>query len=185
MKPALVTAVVIFAIVCGAAADEDPQAPAPDLRARVQTLIDASGAEVAVALRTIDGKRELLIDPDKTFHAASTMKVPIMIELFRQAEGRAARARRTSRHQKRVPQHRRRHYQLSVGDDSDAEVYKNVGKTMTLRDLCEAMIHHDAAIVYGPHPYVLVVLTRGIQNQKVSAALLASISREIWNELSK
>jgi beta-lactamase class A len=46
-------------------------------------------------------------------------------------------------------------------------------------------IHHDAAIVYGPRPYVLVVLTRGIQDQKVSAALMASISREIWNELSK
>ena len=31
-------------------------------------------------------------------------------------------------------------YQLSVGDDSDAEVYKAIGKTMTLRELCEAMI---------------------------------------------
>ena len=31
-------------------------------------------------------------------------------------------------------------YQLSVGDDSDLEVYANVGKTMTLRQLCEAMI---------------------------------------------
>ena len=30
-------------------------------------------------------------------------------------------------------------------------------------------IHHDAAIVYGPRPYVLVVLVRGIQDQKVSA----------------
>ena len=29
---------------------------------------------------------------------------------------------------------------MSVGDDSDAEVYKAVGKTMTLRELCEAMI---------------------------------------------
>ena len=33
----------------------------------------------------------LLIDPDKPFHAASTMKVPVMIELFRQADaGRCA-----------------------------------------------------------------------------------------------
>jgi beta-lactamase class A len=41
-------------------------------------------------------------------------------------------------------------------------------------------IHHDAGIVYGPKPYVLVVLVRGIQDQKVSAALIASISREVW-----
>ena len=46
-------------------------------------------------------------------------------------------------------------------------------------------IHHDAAIVYGPHPYVLVVLMRGIEDQKVSAALMASISREVWNEVAR
>jgi beta-lactamase class A len=46
-------------------------------------------------------------------------------------------------------------------------------------------IHHDAGIVYGPHPYVLVVLTRGIQDQKVSGPLMASISREVWNTLEK
>ena len=41
-------------------------------------------------------------------------------------------------------------------------------------------IHNDAAIVYAPKPFVLVVLVRGIQDQKVSAALIASISHEIW-----
>ena len=41
-------------------------------------------------------------------------------------------------------------------------------------------IHHDAAIVYGPRPYVLVVLVRGVQEQKDSAALIAAISREMW-----
>ena len=42
-------------------------------------------------------------------------------------------------------------------------------------------IHNDAAIVYGSRPYVLVVLVRGIQDEKQSAALIASISREVWN----
>jgi beta-lactamase class A len=273
------------------------QAPAPDLEARVQKLIDSSGAEVAVVMRTLDGKQELLIDPDKTFHAASTMKVPVMIELYRQAETG------TLKLDDPLPIKNEFHsivdggvYQLSVGDDSDAEVYKAIGKTMTLRQLCEAMItvssnfaanlllerlgpenvrktvsrlgadgmvvlrgvedqrafdrglnnvttaralavlmqklaqgktvsakadaemvailkrqkfrdaipsgvpdgtavahktgnitriHHDAAIVYGPRPYVLVVLVRGIQDQKVSGPLMASISREIWDAVSR
>ena len=43
---------------------------------------------------------------------------------------------------------------------------------------------HDAAIVYGPKPYVLVVLVRGIQDQKISAALIASISREVWTAVN-
>src|SRR3954464_7274062 len=60
-------------------------APAPTLESRLREAIASSGAEVAVAYRTLDGRREVLIDPDKSFHAASTMKVPVMIELFRQA----------------------------------------------------------------------------------------------------
>jgi beta-lactamase class A len=273
------------------------QAPADGLQTRVQKLIAASGAEVAVAMRSLDGRSELFLDPDKKFHAASTMKVPIMIELFRQAEAG------TLRLDEQLPIRNEFHsivdgsvYQLSVGDDSDAVVYAQVGKTMSLRDLCEAMItvssnfaanlliervgaenvrktvtrlgadgmvvlrgvedqkafdkgmnnettaralqilltkiaqgkavsagadaemlailkrqtfhdaipaglpagtvvahktgnitkiHHDAAIVYGRRPYVLVVLVRGIEDQKVSGPLIASISREVWNELSK
>jgi hypothetical protein len=32
---------------------------------------------------------------------------------------------------------------------------------------------------------VLVVLVRGIQDQKVSAALMSSISKEVWNGVAK
>jgi beta-lactamase class A len=284
--PSLLLALLFFAQPTGA-----------DLRARIQKLIDSSGAEVAVSLQSIDGRVNLQVDPDKSFHAASTMKVPVMIELFRQAEAGKLKLDDT------LAVRNEFHsivdgsvYQMDVSDDSDAEVYRMVGKPMTLRDLCEAMItvssnfaanlliervgaknvqatvdrlggtgvlvlrgvedqkafdkglnnvttaaglsallmhlakgtavspradaemiaimkrqkfneaipagvppgtpvahktgsitkiHHDAAIVYGPRPYVLVVLTRGIQDQKVSGPLMASISREAWADLSK
>jgi beta-lactamase class A len=44
-------------------------------------------------------------------------------------------------------------------------------------------VSHDAAIVYplGRKPYVLVVLTRGVPDGKVSAALIADISRLVWS----
>lgn len=43
-------------------------------------------------------------------------------------------------------------------------------------------IAHDAAIVYPPgrSPYVLVVLTKGIRDQKVADALIADISRMVY-----
>jgi beta-lactamase class A len=42
-------------------------------------------------------------------------------------------------------------------------------------------IHHDAGIVFAaPRPYVLVVMVRGIQDQKTSAALIADISRLVY-----
>jgi beta-lactamase class A len=44
-------------------------------------------------------------------------------------------------------------------------------------------IHHDAGIVYGRRPYVLVVLVRGIHEQKVSGPLIASISKAVWEHV--
>jgi beta-lactamase class A len=118
-----------------------PVDPLPGARREVQTLIDQAGADVSVAFRTLDGTAELLFRPDVEFHAASTMKIPVMIELFRQA-----RARRIDIDQG-LPVVNQFHsivdgspYALSVGDDSDAEVYKHVGGSMSYRELCEAMI---------------------------------------------
>ena len=121
-----------------------PQAPDPDaaaLEAALRKEIAVSGAEVAVAFRSLDGGREILIDPDRPFHAASTMKVPVMIELFRQAHAGSLTlddplAIRNSFHSivDGSP------YALSEGDDSDKAVYAATGKTLTLRQLCAAMI---------------------------------------------
>ncbi len=114
---------------------------APGVKAEIESLIQNSGAEVAVAFRTLDGRDELLIQPDEAFHAASTMKVPVLIELFRQA-----RAGDLSLDD-RIPVVNQFHsivdgspFTLDTGDDSDAEVYKQIGKTMAYRDLAEAMI---------------------------------------------
>src|SRR6185295_7981283 len=57
-------------------------------RAEINRLIAASGAEVAVIWRPLDVKgghpaEDIAISPTLRFHAASTMKVPVMIELFR------------------------------------------------------------------------------------------------------
>jgi beta-lactamase class A len=41
-------------------------------------------------------------------------------------------------------------------------------------------IHHDAAIVYAQRPFVLVVLVRGMNDQKESAALIADITRILY-----
>ena len=115
--------------------------PASPLERDLRTVIAKSGAEVAVALRTLDGKTEVLIDPDKPFHAASTMKVPVMIELFRQAaDGRVTLEAPLAVRNEFKSIVDGSPYKLSEGDDSDREVYAAVGKTMTLRQLCEAMI---------------------------------------------
>jgi beta-lactamase class A len=111
------------------------------LETSLRSLIAASGAEVAVAFRTLDGRSEVLIDPDKPFHAASTMKVPVMIELFRQAKTGTVSldeplAIRNEFHSIVDGSS----FKLSEGDDSDTAIYAAVGKTLTLEQLNEAMI---------------------------------------------
>ncbi|MBA3886991.1 MAG: serine hydrolase [Acidobacteria bacterium] len=247
---------------------------------------------MAVAFRTLDGRDDVLIDPDKPFHAASTMKVPVMIELFRQrAEGIVSLDEPLAIRNEFRSIVDGSPYTLSEGDDSDREVYAALGGTMTLGQLNESMIavssnfatnllieklgvenvrrtvkalgaegmqvlrgvedqkafdkglnnattargllvlleklaqgqavgaradgemievlkrqkfgdaipaglppgtpvahktgnitriHHDAAVVYATRPYVLVVLVRGIDEQKQSAALIAAISRAVF-----
>ncbi|MBS0578648.1 MAG: serine hydrolase [Proteobacteria bacterium] len=41
-------------------------------------------------------------------------------------------------------------------------------------------IRHDAAIVYAPRPFVLVVLTRGLADEKAADALIAGIARRLY-----
>jgi beta-lactamase class A len=41
-------------------------------------------------------------------------------------------------------------------------------------------IHHDAAIVYAPRPFVLVILVRGLADQKDSAALMADVTKMLY-----
>jgi beta-lactamase class A len=267
------------------------------LESQLRGVIAGSGAEVAVAFQTLDGRTGVMIDADKSFHAASTMKVPVMIELFRQASsGKISLDERLAIKNEFHSIVDGSIYQLSEGDDSDKEVYAAVGKTMTLRQLCEAMItvssnfaanilieklgvenirgtikklgadgmqvlrgvedqkafdkglnnsttargllvlfdrlgrgkavdpksdaamiavlkrqkfndaipaglppgtdvahktgnitriHHDAGIVFAQRPYVLVILVRGIQEQKESAALMAHISSAVYQTVER
>jgi beta-lactamase class A len=286
----------VLSLVTGAAAAQHSPA-ASSLETELRGLITTSGAEVAVAFRTLDGRSEVLIDPDVRFHAASTMKVPVMIELFRQASDGSLSLNDPLliRNEFRSIVDGSR-YALSEGVDSDKLVYASIGKTMTLRQLCGLMItvssnfaanlliervgvenvrstvsrlgadgmeilrgvedqkafdkglnnsttarallvlfealakgravgkkadremtailrrqmfndgiptglpsnmvvahktgnitriHHDAGIVYATRPYVLVVLVRGIQDQKQSGALIAKISKRVFASVSR
>src|SRR5262249_34926946 len=57
-----------------------------DLKAKIEEMIHASGAEiVAIAFYDLATGKEILINADESLHAASTMKVPVMMELYRQA----------------------------------------------------------------------------------------------------
>jgi beta-lactamase class A len=147
----------------------------PPAYAKVKQLIAASGAEVAVAYRTLDGTRELLIAADKPFHAASTMKVPVMIELYRQAQQNLL-----SLDEPLLVRNEFRSvvdgsaYSLDEGDDSDRVVYASVGKTMTLRRLCALMITVSSNFAAN-----LLIERIGVENVRKTVARLGADGMQV------
>jgi beta-lactamase class A len=262
------------------------------LKTTIEERIRKSGAEVAIAFRTLDGHAAYSFHQEEPFHAASTMKIPVMIELFHQArQGKLALDDALLVNNEFHSLADGSIYTLDPADDSETDLYKAAGQTRTLRQLCELMItassnlatnlmieklrveniratvhslhadgmnvlrgvednkafskglnntttaggllelleaiargeavdqesssqmveilkrqkfnegipaglpagtpvahktgeitkiHHDAAIVFAPKPFVLVILVRGLADPRDSAALMADITRRIY-----
>jgi len=112
------------------------------LRVRIESRIAAvPGASVGVAFRDLTRGDTLFIGADERFHAASTMKVPVMIELFRRIDRHALSLDR------RIPLKNEfksivdgSPYSLNASDDSDSLVYSWVGTSVSIHDLLEHMI---------------------------------------------
>ncbi len=109
--------------------------------ARVEDLVARSGAEVAIAFRTLDGRQEWFVRADEPFHAASTMKVPVMIELFRQADaGLLSLDDPVTVVNEFKSLADGSPYSLGPDSDSEPTLYQAIGQTRTYRELCDLMI---------------------------------------------
>lgn len=281
----------LLALVCGpadAAEDAGLAAAIPSIEARIRQ----SGADVGVAFETLDRRASWFVRADEAFHAASTMKVPVLIELYNQVHAGKLRLDDTLVLRNEFPSLvDGSPFSLDAGDDSESGLYAAIGSSRTLAQLSELMItvssnfaanlligklgvenirrtvhslgadgmevrrrledsrafqlginntttarglwklmeaiargaavdsessrqmrallerqtfndgipaglppgirvahktgditriQHDAAIVYGPRPFVLIILTRGILDQKESNALIADITRQLY-----
>jgi beta-lactamase class A len=138
--------IFLFALIAfgslGTAAKAVPADALEQARAEIQQLISASGAEkVGVAVYDLQTKKTLLINERESMHAASTMKLPVMMEIFRQVT-----ARRLTLGDPIEVKNKfysladGSQYRLSKEDDSDEEVYRHPGGTMTVGQLVNHMI---------------------------------------------
>jgi beta-lactamase class A len=112
-----------------------------DLRARLESIIRRSGAEVGLAFKDLETGRTFFINEKSVMHAASTMKVGVMIEVFRQArEGRFALDDPLPVKNEFRSIVDGSPYSLNVSDDSDESVYQAIGGNLTIRQLVFKMI---------------------------------------------
>jgi beta-lactamase class A len=120
-------------------------AQSPNLAAaeqQIQKHIADSHADVGVAFRTLDGKTEWFYHADDPFHAASTMKVPVMMEVFHQVQ-----QGKLKLDQPIVIQNEFHSMQdgsvfaLDPADeDGDKSLYEKIGQTLPLKSLVDLMI---------------------------------------------
>jgi beta-lactamase class A len=112
------------------------------LEQSIRTALDTINGDFAVAFRTLNAPEEtLLINEHQMFHAASTMKTPVMIELYRQAKGgRFAlddSIRVENEFQSIVDGST---YSLTPEDDSYEKLYDHIGEKRSIRTLMREMI---------------------------------------------
>jgi len=113
----------------------------PALQKQLDSLITAKNEFIAVSLQLTDQDLYLGIQDSQSVHAASTMKVPVMMEVYRQAEqGRfdlddsLLIRNRFSSIIDGSP------YALDIGEDSAERLYAMVGQKESIRSLVIEMI---------------------------------------------
>jgi beta-lactamase class A len=153
MRPRIARSTILAAVGLAACFQPAPRpAPTPPSASRPQTfaalratiesrIAGLPGAEAAVWLQDLATGDTLAINAATAFHAASTMKVPVMIELFRRADAGTLRLdsavilrNRFSSIVDGSP------FILNARDDSDSSLYAKIGQPVTLRELNDRMI---------------------------------------------
>ena len=134
MKRASLIALVLFATAC---------ATVPTgLDSRIDAILAAHPRQtIAVSFHDLRDGRTLERNEGVTFHAASTMKVPVMLGIFEAV----------TRGELRLDQPVRVHnefksildgstYSLEAREDSDAQLYAEIGRELPLEELVRRMI---------------------------------------------
>ena len=141
------------------------------IAARIATV---PGAQVAVSYRALGAPDSLDINADVPFHAASTMKIPVMIEVLRAVD-----ARRLGLDQHILLVNRFHSivdgspYALDAGEDSDSSVYRLIGARVPIRELLERMIVRSSNLATN----TLIALVGAAQSDSTARALGATHMR--------
>lgn len=135
---------LLFLLLAGAfqaCSGPPPSDPLSDLRESVETRIQEAGEEIAVYYLDLETGDSLLISPDLRMHAASTMKVPVMIQLYLDAAGGRISLddslRVTTTFSSIVDGSP---YTLSAESDSDTTLYGLEGERVSYHELMDLMI---------------------------------------------
>lgn len=112
-----------------------------NLKSVIESKLKTVEGEFAVAFKDLQTGKTLFINEKESFHAASTMKTPVMIEVFKQAKAgkfKVTDSILVKNEFKSIVDGSP--YSMDIADDSGDGMYKMIGKKMTIYDLTYQMI---------------------------------------------
>ena len=112
------------------------------LKTKIDSIFKSLDGDFAIAFKVVDDRKSsILINEKMIFHAASTMKTPVMIEVFKQAAENKFNlddSIEIKNEFKSIADGSA--YSLDINDDSGEELYNFIGKKKTIRQLVFDMI---------------------------------------------
>ncbi|MBK7872999.1 MAG: serine hydrolase [Saprospiraceae bacterium] len=112
------------------------------LEQQIRQEFARSPGTFAIAFRDLSGKKkDIFINEKENFHAASTMKTPVLLEVYKQAAAGKFRLDDSlivKNEFKSIVDGSP--YSLSETDDSELDLYKKIGQKESIYDLCYKMI---------------------------------------------
>ena len=113
-----------------------------DLKVNIDQQIETIEGDIAVAFLDLSNENNsILINADENFHAASTIKIPVMIELYKQQNEGLINLKDSIllvNEFKSIVDGSL--YSMDIGDDSDDLIYNKIGTKQMLYDLMVPMI---------------------------------------------
>lgn len=111
------------------------------LKSRLEKELSLEGANFAVAFKDLQKGTSILINERMNFHAASTMKTPVLVELYRQASlGRFSLADSIEIRNTFNSIVEGSPFSLNPADDSEQSLYGRLGEREAISNLAYAMI---------------------------------------------
>ncbi len=111
------------------------------LKKEITEVFNGQAGVFALAFKDLQTGKTLFINEHEIFHAASTMKTPVLIEAYKQAaENKLSITDSVTIINKFKSIADTSYFTLSATDDSEFELYKHIGDKTTLYDLLYKMI---------------------------------------------
>lgn len=139
MKTLTLFCLILFATGCTSQKSPDTVA---ELKTEIQNILSELEGDFAVAFQNLGDESEIIqINADERFHAASTMKTPVLIEIYKQAEaGNLALSDSIVIHNQFSSIVDGSPYEMGISEDSESDLYEMVGEKTTIYNLAYLMI---------------------------------------------